>query len=302
MLKVSFFPSRFHELPGGDMSLCTELAWMADDAGLYGVQLGDHLIVGNRRDRYPYGTYRHEEDCPWLEPVATLSAMAAVTTRIRLSMGVLLSPLRPAVLLAKQLATLDVLSRGRCEPGIGTGWQREEYEAMGLEWGQRQQTFEEGIAACRALWGEQPVTFQSNTVHVTQAYAMPKPVQSRIPILYGVRMTPSNAEMVARLGDGWTPVASIEETMKGTDLLRQAFLDAGRDPSKLIIRGGLPTVYNTSGAIDVDRTVGQAPQYLEAGATVLTVALPVGYGALFKSMSDLGNFVSELGRRAETEG
>lgn len=302
MLKISFFPSRFHELPGGEMHGCIDLAKMADDAGLYGIQLGDHLIVGNRRDRYPYGTYRHEADCPWLEPITTLSAMAAVTTRIRLSMGVLLSPLRPAVLLAKQLATLDVLSSGRLEPGIGTGWQREEYEAMGLDWRQRQQIFEEGIAACRALWGEQPVTVESSTVHVTEAYALPRPVQSRIPILYGVRMTPANAEMIARLGDGWTPVASLEETMKGTELLRQAFLNAGRDPGEMIIRGGLPIAYDSSGRIDLGATMAPAPEYLEAGCTVLTVALPVGYGKIFTSMSDLGDFVAELGRRAEAGG
>jgi probable F420-dependent oxidoreductase len=299
MLKISFFPSRFNELPNGDLKGCLDVARMVDGAGLYGIQLGDHLIVGNRRDRYPYGVYRHEVDTPWLEPVATLSAMASITTGIRLSMGVMLAPLRPAILLAKQLATLDVLSGGRCEPGVGTGWQREEYRGMGLSWAARQDLFEESIAACRALWGPQPVTFSSPTVELKEVYAAPVPTQARIPILYGVRVNDRSADMIARLGDGWTPVGSLEELADGTERLRKAFVSAGRDPEELIVRAGLPLIFDDDKRIDLARTMEQVPAYRAAGASVFTLALPVGYGKLFTTMRELEQFISEVGRQAE---
>src|SRR5262245_60747822 len=119
MLKVTLMFGRTHELPGKDQAQIVDLARMADEAGLHGVALGEHVSLGARLDNYPYaGGLRHPEGpaTPYLEPVATLGAFAAATSRVRLSTGVLLAPLRPAVLLAKQLASLDVLSRGRCEP------------------------------------------------------------------------------------------------------------------------------------------------------------------------------------------
>lgn len=298
MLNVSFFPSRFHELPGGDYRQALDVARMADDAGLYSIQLGDHLLVGDRTDRYPYGTYRHERDASWLEPIATLGAFAGVTSSIRLSMGVLLAPLRPAPLLAKQLATLDVLSGGRVEPGIGIGWQREEYAAEGLDWRERHRIFEETIVVCRALWGEQPVSVRTTDMVIEDAYAVPRPAQARIPILYGVALTTANADLIARLGDGWTPVTTLDEIAEAVPRLHAAFERHGRSADEAIVRGRLPLQQDKKGHIDVAATLAQAPAYEEAGVSVHTVVLPVGYGEIFTSMHDLGAFIAEIGRRA----
>jgi probable F420-dependent oxidoreductase len=271
---------------------------MVEDAGLYGIQMGDHVVMGTHTEKYPYGTFRHEIECPWLEPIATLSAIAAVTSTIRLSMSVILTPLRPAILLAKQFATLDVISRGRLEPGIGIGWQREEYEAEGLAWSDRRQLFEEGIAVCRALWDEeQPVSFKGETVSFEGLYSLPVPVQRRIPLLFGVALNDRNVDLITRLGDGWTPVAGPEETRAGRERLRQAFTEAGRDPDDLIVRGGVQFGFDDNGRLDVPGTIEQALEVEAAGSDIVTLALPVGFGKAFDTMADLGSFIADVGRR-----
>src|SRR5262245_6410502 len=121
----------------GDIRKLIDSVELADAIGVDQVSLTDHVVMGENLDRYPYGTFASPLDFPWYEPLSMLSAIASRTQRIRLSTGVLISPLRPAVLLAKQLATLDVLSEGRVDIGIGTGWQEEEYIASGVPFDKR---------------------------------------------------------------------------------------------------------------------------------------------------------------------
>ena len=106
---------------------------VAEMVGLDGVVIGDHVVLGNRLDRYPYPPVHFAHDASWMEPLSVLAAVAAVTTRIKLTTGVLVSPLRPAVLLAKTAATVDHLSGGRLELGVGVGWQPEEFAAVGVD-------------------------------------------------------------------------------------------------------------------------------------------------------------------------
>ena len=98
---------------GGDFAAVVDLARVADEKGVDQVSLTDHVVMGERVDRYPYGTFPVPLDTPWYEPVTVLAAIAAATRRIRLSTGILISPLRPAVLLTKQLATLDGIGDAR---------------------------------------------------------------------------------------------------------------------------------------------------------------------------------------------
>ena len=109
----SFFPSeRLHEV--------VALARMAEDAGVDTVVVPDHLVMSDRTDRYRWGPFPLPVDAPWLEPLTVLAAIAGATRRVRLATGILIAPLRPAALLAKAAATLDVLSRGRLDLGVGT--------------------------------------------------------------------------------------------------------------------------------------------------------------------------------------
>ncbi len=116
----------------GEWARFLDLGRAADDAGIDRVVLVDHVVMGPHTENYAWGKFPVPPDAPWLEPLTMLSAIAAVTSRVRLATGILIAPLRPAALLAKQVATLDQLSGGRVDLGVGTGWQREEYDAEGL--------------------------------------------------------------------------------------------------------------------------------------------------------------------------
>jgi probable F420-dependent oxidoreductase len=219
----------------------------------------------------------HRPETPWLEPLALLGAVAAATSHVRLSTGVLLSPLRSAVLLAKSLATLDVLSEGRLEPGIGTGWQRGEYAASELDWARRYQLLDDGVRACRRLWAEQPCTFRSATVNFDEVWSLPAPIQARIPILYGVAATARNVRRIAELGDGWCPVrVTADDVRRGVDSLREAFAAAGRSSDDLIVRVHATNQFRDDGSFDADATLESAVTLLEAGATVIGLVLPAG--------------------------
>ena len=119
-----FRDNNFHQI--------ADLAKMAEQAGVDRIMLTDHVVMGEHTDKYPYGPFPFPPETAWLEPLASLAHMAAVTSQVRFSTKILIAPLRPAAVLAKTLATMDVLSQGRLEVGVGTGWQREEYEAASV--------------------------------------------------------------------------------------------------------------------------------------------------------------------------
>lgn len=294
MTRIALF-SRPHQLPGGDLRSVLEVGRAADRAGLHSIHFGEHLLVGPRTDAYPYGPFVHDDATPWPDPITTLAAVAAVTERVRLATGVVLAPLRPAAVLAKAVATLDVLSGGRVELGVGTGWQREEYDAVGVPWKERHDRLAEGIAACRALWGEQPVTFRGRFTDVEGCWALPRPVQARVPVLFGVRMTAASAARIADLGDGWCPVGlQLDELRHGIALLAAAFEAAGRDPATMVVRNRPPQPLDAHGRIDIDRTLAAAAPEVAAGVNVVAVGPPVG----IDSLAGVAEFVERLGEKA----
>jgi len=283
---------RPHLTPDGSLRSLLDVARAADRAGIHSIAFGEHVLMGPNTSQYPYGPFTHAPETPWFEPFTTLGAIAAVTDSLRLSTGVLLVPLRSAVLMAKCIATLDALSQGRAEPGVGTGWQREEYIASGLEWADRNRLLDESIEMCRTMWGEQPVSLKlGDGTTIDDVVAYPRPVQARVPIWFGVAATDANVRRIARLGDGWTPVGlTLEQVGEGTAKLRQAFADIGRDPSQLRVRVGLPPVVNTDGTLDIPGTFAPASTYVEAGVTTLAV----GPGSPAKSMGQLHEMIDSI--------
>ena len=106
-----------------------DLAVVAEDEGVDRLVHVDHVVMGNNTQQYEWGNFDIPPDAPWLECLTVLAAVAAVTSRVRLSTRILIAPMRPAALLAKTAATIDQISGGRLDLGVGTGWQKEEFEA-----------------------------------------------------------------------------------------------------------------------------------------------------------------------------
>lgn len=283
-----------------------EIAKMADRAGLYGIAMGEHVALGSDLSNYPYAGGLAHGDAgrkPYLEPAVLLGAMAAVTSRIRLSNCIMLAPLRPAVLLAKQLTSIDIISGGRCEPCFGTGWSREEYAALNVDYGKRRRILRDNIAACRALWEKQPATFHSGTVSFEKLFQMPQPLQKRIPIFLGVKANEKNAALVAELCDGWEAgpddSGSLEKLREGSRIYRDAFVSAGRDPAELKVRAHLPRHMTADGSrFDLGRIFADAPAMQEAGVTEFATGVTGRLEGLFGSMEAIERHINEVAEYA----
>ena len=269
-----------------------DIARQAETAGVDALVVSDHVVMGERLDRYRWGPFPSPKGKPWLEPLTLIAAMAGATRRVRFMTGILIAPLRPATLLAKTVATLDQLSQGRIDLGVGTGWQPEEYESMGLDFEKRAQILDDNIGACKALWSTSPASFSSPTVSFEGIWCDPKPWQhGGPPVFFSGPLTARNVRRVVRLGSGWIPImkAGVDEVIADTRRLREAFAAASRDPDELRVRGSLPIVM-AGKDIDLAATLHGAHRFAAAGIT--EVALPMG--ALTGDFRELPEKLDEL--------
>src|SRR5205823_393579 len=158
-----------------------------------------------------------------------------VTETIRLGTGILILPQRNPIVVAKEIATLDHLSGGRVELGVGAGWLEEEFDAIGVPFEDRGRRLDEHIEALRALWTGDPATFDGDLVQFGAVHSNPKPDQHPIPIVIGGH-TKVAARRAGRLGDGFFPGKGDLPAL--LDELRKAAADAGRDASAIEITSG----------------------------------------------------------------
>jgi probable F420-dependent oxidoreductase len=274
-LKLSVTISGLSRMFGADLAAILDVARGVDEAGVDQLVLPDHVLMGTRLDRYPFGRFPFGPEEPWLEPLTTLAAFAGATERVRLSTGVVIAPLRPAVLLAKTAATLDVLSRGRLDLGVGTGWQPEEYEATGVPFRGRAARMDDTVRACQALWTQEPpVSFSSATVSFGDTWCEPRPLQpGGVPVWFGGGANEATARRVAELGAGWLPIGVMpdDELTAGIALIHRACAAIGRDPATVGVRAGLAIATDDDRRVDLDRTVARVPALRELGVTVLSV-------------------------------
>ena len=272
-MKLSITLSGLSLIYGDDLAGVVETARIADDLGLHQIVVPDHVAIGPRTDLYPYGRFPLPKEEPWLEPLTTLAAMAGATSRIRLGTGILIVPLRPPALLAKTVASLDALSRGRLDLGVGSGWQREEFIDVPFEF--RMARMWDTLRACRAFWTEAPARFRSQTTEFEDIWSLPHPVQERgVPLWMGVALSESNLERIVELGSGWLPMTSdLEELAAGARRLGAAFAAAGRNPDEIGIRANAPVISGSGGRPDVAATLAALPALAEAGVTIAGFAL-----------------------------
>ena len=186
-----------------DPAAVRDFAQMAEGLGFSHIVAYDHVLGANpERPGGWQGPYTHQS--AFLEPFVLYSFMAACTTRLGFLTGILILPQRQTALVAKQAATLDVLSGGRLRIGVGLGWNEIEYTALGKDFHDRGRRIDEQLGVLRRLWTEPLVTFHGRDHHIDDAGLNPLPRQRPIPIWFGGR-DDRVLRRAARYGDGWIP-------------------------------------------------------------------------------------------------
>lgn len=246
-----------------------DLARALEQIGYDEIDLFEHVTVGLP---IPGRDEKQQAAPELLEPMVTLGAMAAVTQRIGLGTGVLVLPQRQPALVAKQVATLDLLSGGRVRLGVGAGWQRAEYDSLGVPFAERGRRLDEAIVLLRRYWTEPSVTF---TGEFSQAEAMamnPKPVQPGGPPIWVGGDSEPALRRVGRLGDGWLAMADADEIVvtapRKLAVIRAAALETGRDPDQIGLQARL------SNPLDLDAIPRRITALREAGFTWTSVSMP----------------------------
>lgn len=215
------------------------LAQEAEALGYHGLWTFQRLLFALE----PKNHYAATPGQPWprifervVDPIVALAYVAGVTRRIRLGTAVLLMPYFTPVLLAKQLATLDIVSGGRLDVGLGIGWSADEYEAVGVPYRRRGKRGDEFLRCLKALWTEEVVEFHGDFYHVPRAKVEPKPVQKPHPPIIIGGYGPAVFRRAVTLGDGFVtgnmPLARAAPAVRE---LKQAAEAAGRDPASLHI-------------------------------------------------------------------
>ncbi len=253
----------------------------AEASGFATLWSGEHVVMVDRpASRYPYsddGQIAVPADADWLDPLLGLTFAAAVTSRIGLATGILLLPEHNPILVAKQAATLDVLSGGRLTLGIGIGWSAEEFAALGIPFARRAQRTAEYVAAIRTLWSDDQASFSGEFTHFDAARVYPKPVRDRrIPVVVGGN-SDAALRRVAAFGDGWYGFnLSSEAAAQRVSVLDRYCRERGRTVGDLTVAvaltDGSPAILPDLARIGVTELVlvGAPPEPASAATAWIT--------------------------------
>lgn len=216
-----------------------DICRVAEAAGFESLWGGEHVIIPTTiASKYPYtadGKIPAEPETPIPDPLIWLAFAAAAAPTLRLGTCILIVPQRNPLVLAKELATLDRLSGGRVELGLGVGWMKEEFDALGVPWERRGARNDEYIAAMRALWAGPHAEFHGEFVDFDPVTCSPRPVQKSIPIVVGGD-TEAAIQRVARIADGYFPGEGDAQRLGALiRRVREATERAGRDPASIEI-------------------------------------------------------------------
>ncbi len=225
--------TRFPELP--DPRALVEYGVWVEQLGYELLWVWDHILLGT------------EPHFPVADAMTVLTAVAARTSRIRLGTGVLVLPLRNPLLLAKQVATLDLLAEGRLELGVASGWYKREFDAVGVPFNQRGRIMDKNLDIMIRLWTEPEVTADIPPYNMRQAVMFPKPASRPYPKLLIGGYVEAVLKRAGQRGDGWltyfyTPNSFLRSWVKVCDYAREA----GRDPAALHSCNQLPIIVGPS--------------------------------------------------------
>jgi probable F420-dependent oxidoreductase len=271
-VKLGLFSANISARSSGSGAAAT--AKLAEEIGLESLWTGEHIVIpAYFNTPYPYdpsGKMPGAEgvDSPDIpDPLIWLAYAAAVTRTIRLATGVTVLPLRHPMVVAKQIATLDALSGGRFILGIGVGWLAEEFDALGVPFGDRGRRTDAYLEAMRALWTQDAASVSNPFIEFQDAICRPRP-RSSIPIVVSGSSVAA-ARRTARVGDGWFPgAATADELAHWLAVLRNECRAVGRDPSDVEL-----TVHDRN--TEPDALSASIEEFVKAGVSrVLVTNLP----------------------------
>jgi probable F420-dependent oxidoreductase len=285
--QVSVGLTSFAQDDPGSWEFLLDRARAADAAGIDRMVVSDHVVYGEDLDAYADpkkggsagGKQPTDADGHWLEPLTLLTAAGAVTERLRLGTNILLAALRRPAVLAKQISTMDVLTGGRIDIGVGVGWQREEYVACGLDYDDRGRQLDHTLEVLQVLWRNRVADYDSPELHFERIHQMPKPRQEGgVPIWVSGTVNKRSASRLARFGSGWIPWgADAADLVQAIPRMRALVQEAGGDPSFGVVGTAAP-VRDAEGAVDLAATFAAAAPMVEAGVTDVRVNVPVHGG------------------------
>ena len=276
-------------------------AEVIDEAGIDRVVMSDHVVMGDHLDEYAKpeaggiagGRQPTGPDGVWLDPLATLAVIAGRTRRVRLATAILLAALRRPAVLAKHLATLDSLSGGRLDIGVGIGWQREEYEAAGLDYRSRGRLLDHSLDVVTTLWRDTPASFADDRLAFDGIYLVPKPAQAGgVPIWVSGRVNDRVLDRIVRFGAGWIPWGDdAADPGPGVRRIREALASVGRDPSTLGVVGALRVERDDDSRVDVARTMAPVESMAANGITDfrLQMSIPSSHERALDELSMLAD-------------
>jgi probable F420-dependent oxidoreductase len=264
------------------------VAEAAEQLGFDSVWAAHHVVLPyERSSRYPYGHSGTEvamsPGMQWLDPLVTLSMVGAVTERVRLGTSVLVLPYRNPVNLAAEAAALDVLSDGRFVLGVGAGWMKEEFRALGIDPAERGPRTDEHIEALRTLWTQDPASINGRFTSCEGVVLATTPRTDGGPPIWVGGNTQVALRRALRLGDGWHGFEVYPEDMPGVrEGLARAGEEVGRDPGGLalsVVRGLIPPGREEESFIPDRRMLGSSPEaivdelgrYAEQGVDLVVI-------------------------------
>lgn len=261
-----------------DLRALVRLAQEAEASGIDAVMLSEHIVLGpsagasgrphNPKDYAAPGN--QDPATPWPDSIVLMSAIAAATTRLRLVGAAIIAPLRHPLLLAHQLAALDLLSEGRLVVQPTVSWHPEEYAALGVPFERRGALLDEHLAAWDQLWQGSPASFSGEHYSFEDVYLEPKPYRPDGPRLWfgGTRLSAFILRRLTRYGHGFHPFGQPNST--DLQRVRDALTQAGRSPAEIEIVGGIrPRFPDASRPADLDEAAASIPEQLEAGYTAI---------------------------------
>jgi len=248
---------------GADVAAVRRYAQRIEELGYRHLEAYDH-VLGADPAVHPGWDGPYDVTTTFHEPFVLFGYVAAITT-LELVTGIIILPQRQTALVAKQAAEVDLLTGGRFRLGVGLGWNRVEYDALGQDFTTRGRRLDEQVRLLRRLWTEPSVTFAGQFDEIPGAGLAPLPVQRPIPVWFGGQSQRAY-QRIGRLASGWFPqVAPGPDLDRARDLVAAAAAEAGRDPADLGMEG------RVTWPGDAAKLAGQAQRWQDAGATHLSV-------------------------------